>query len=116
MNEPVDLQALLTRARGRSNGRLALFALINLGLLDSLADGLLSPEQAVRVFYNYQNCLFVRQRVRGRAASEIMGRGVQLPDLFEALPTGEARREFQRELNRMRALCLGILRQKRRVA
>ena len=38
------------------------------------------------------------------------------PDLFEALPTAEAQREFQRELTTMRALCLKLLEQKRLVA
>jgi len=49
-------------------------------------------------------------------ADAVMSHGVQLPDLFEALPTAEAQREFQRELATMRALCLKLLEQKRLVA
>ena len=36
---------------------------------------------------------------------KVMSHGVQLPDLFEALPADEAHRQFQRELGTMRALC-----------
>ena len=36
---------------------------------------------------------------------KVMSHGVQLPDLFEALPADEAHRQFQRELATMRALC-----------
>ena len=42
--------------------------------------------------------------------------GVQLPDLFEALPPEEAQREFQRELAVMRALCLKLVEDQRLVA
>ena len=45
-----------------------------------------------------------------------MSHGVQLPDLFEALPTKEAHREFQRELATMRSLCLKLLEGKQLVA
>jgi len=38
-----------------------------------------------------------------------MSRGVQLPDVFEALPTEEAQQEFQRELAEMRSLSLKLL-------
>jgi len=36
---------------------------------------------------------------------KVMSHGVQLPDLFDALPADEAHRQFQRELATMRALC-----------
>ncbi len=45
-----------------------------------------------------------------------MGRGVQLPDLFEALPAEQAQRECQRELAAMRAACLKLLERRRFVA
>jgi hypothetical protein len=45
-----------------------------------------------------------------------MSHGVQLPDLFEALPMAEAQREFQRELAIMRTLCLKLLEQKQLMA
>ena len=60
--------------------------------------------------------LFVRKRLRVRAADQIMSHGVQLPDLFDALPTDQAQREFNRELSKLRNLCLGLLGQKRSAA
>jgi uncharacterized protein involved in exopolysaccharide biosynthesis len=51
-----------------------------------------------------------------KAADEVMSRGVQLPDLFEALPAEQAQREFQRELAAMRSLCLQLLQRRRSVA
>ena len=51
----------------------------------------------------------MRQHLRERLADEVMSHGVQLPDLFEALPAQAAQREFQRELATMRALCLTLL-------
>jgi hypothetical protein len=60
--------------------------------------------------------LFVRNQLRSKVADKIMGHGVQLPDLFDALPIEEAHREFHRELAIMRALCLKLLEEKRLVA
>jgi hypothetical protein len=45
-----------------------------------------------------------------------MSRGVQLPDLFDVLPTEEAHRELQRELVTMRSLCLKLLEDQQLVA
>jgi hypothetical protein len=45
-----------------------------------------------------------------------MSHGVQLPDLFDALPPEAAVREFQHELSAMRSLCLKILETKKLVA
>ncbi|HZF37568.1 MAG TPA: hypothetical protein VE715_01985, partial [Blastocatellia bacterium] len=89
--------------------QLALFALLNLGLVESLASGSISAADAVRIFFHAENCLFVRQRLRDRTADEVMSRGTQLPDLFDALPPKEAQREFQRELTAIRSLCLSLL-------
>jgi hypothetical protein len=41
-----------------------------------------------------------------------MSRGVQLSDLFDALPATTAQREFQRELAKMQSLCLTLLEQR----
>jgi hypothetical protein len=60
--------------------------------------------------------LFIRKRLRNKLADELMGAGVQLPDLFAALPAQEAQRQFQRELAAMRSLCLKLLENKRLVA
>lgn len=95
---------------------LALFTLLTLGMIESLANGLLSATEAVRVFFHMENCLFVRKHRRDKTADTIMSHGVQLPDLFEALPREEAHREFQRELATMRTLCLKLLEEKQLVA
>lgn len=104
---------LLSKVPGNPPQQLELFALVNLGLVQSLASGLLSPAEAVKRFYHADNCLYVHKHLRRREANTIMSRGVQLPDLFECLPAEEARREFYRELETMRALCLKLLGEKR---
>src|SRR6266481_1363371 len=114
MSQRVDLRALLP-ASGEVRQQLTLFALVNLGLIESLADGLLSAADAVRLFYNADNGLFVRKQLRAKVADEIMSRGAQLPDLFDVLPVKEAHREFLRELAAMRALCARLLEEKRKV-
>jgi hypothetical protein len=103
----------LARAPTRS---LFIFASLNLGIIELLADGLLSATDAVRLFYNADNCLFVRRKLPGKLADKIMSHGVQLPDLFDALPADEAHRQFQRELATMRALCSKLLKDKQLVA
>jgi len=116
MYHSMSLQALLAASHESPGQRLALFALLTLGMLESLAHGLLSATDALRVFFHAENCLFVRKHLRDKTADAVMSHGVQLPDLFEALPTAEAQREFQRELATMRALCLKLLEQKQLVA
>jgi hypothetical protein len=104
---------LLSKVPGNPPQQLELFALVNLGLVQSLASGLLSPAEAVKRFYHADNCLYVQRHLRRREANAIISRGVQLPDLFECLPAEEARREFYRALETMRALCLKLLGEKR---
>lgn len=116
MNESMNLRALLAASAKKPLQAKALFALLNLGIVESLANGLLSATDAVRLFFHVENCLFVRKQVRDKTVDEIMSRGVQLPDLFEALPADEAQREFQRELAKMRSLCLKLLEKKSLVA
>jgi hypothetical protein len=116
MHHNMSLQAILAASPASPGQRLALFALLTLGLLESLAHGLLSATDALQVFFHADNCLFVRKHLRDKTAEAVMSHGVQLPDLFEALPMAEAQREFQRELAIMRALCLKLLEQKRLVA
>ena len=103
----------LSKVPGNPPQHLELFALVNLGLVQSLTSGLLSPSEAVKRFYHADNCLYVQRRLRRREANAIMSRGVQLPDIFECLPAEEARREFYHELETMRALCLKLLGEKR---
>jgi hypothetical protein len=107
----MSLQALLAASRESPGQRVALFALLTLGILETLAHGLLSATDALRVFFHAENGLFIRNHLRDKTADAVMSHGVQLPDLFEALPTAEAQREFQRELATMRSLCLKLLEQ-----
>jgi hypothetical protein len=116
MKERIDLKTVLGGARRSRSERAALFALINLGIVESLTNGLISAADALQVFFHAENCLFVRKELRVKAADEIMSHGVQLPDLFDALPADQAQREFNRELATIRNLCLRLLGQKRSAA
>ena len=93
---------------GRSQ-QLQLFALLNLGMIQSLTSGVLSATEAVRHFYHADNCLYIREVVRDSVADSIMSHGVQLPDIFDCLPAEEAQREFLHELETIRSLSLKIL-------
>lgn len=112
----MKLDILLATSRKSRPGQLALFALLNLGMIESLANGAIGAADALRVFFHADNCLFVRKELRDKTADEIMSRGAQLADLFDILPTEEGRREFQHELAAMRSLCLKLLEKKRMVA
>jgi hypothetical protein len=116
MTERIDLAALLEGSGRTRPEQVALFALINLGIVESLSSGLISAAESLRIFSHAENCLFVRRKLRVKAADQIMSRGVQLPDLFDTLPTDEAQREFNGELAKLRNLCLGLLGQKRSAA
>jgi hypothetical protein len=116
MRDSIDLSQLLAGIADDAPRRLGVFALLGLGIVESLANGALSSADAVRVFFGAQNCLYVRKKLRDDLADEIMSHGVQLPDLFEALSEQEAQREFQRELGTMRSLCLRLLDLHRAVA
>ena len=116
MNSNVSLKTLLAASDEMPAPQLVLFALLSLGIIESLANGLLSATNALRIFSHTENCLFVRKQLRDKTADAIMSHGVQLPDLFDVLPREEAHREFQRELATMRALCLKLLEEKQLVA
>jgi hypothetical protein len=92
---------------------MAVFAVLCLGLLDCLAAGSLTLTDAIPAFFHAKNCRFVRSKLRDKRADEVMGRGVQLPDLFDALPAEEAYREFQHELLAMKALCHDLIQAER---
>jgi hypothetical protein len=100
---------LLSAVPGKPPQQLEFFALVNLGLVQSLSSGVLTPTDALERFYHAENCLYVQKHLRKREANAIMSHGVQLPDLFEALPAEEARREFYHELETIRILCLKLL-------
>lgn len=105
----MNLKTLLTEVDKAPEQRLALFALLSLGILDSLNNGLITAADTLRLFFHADNCLFLHQQLRDRVANEIMSRGVQLADLFDILPAEQAQREFQRELAAMRSLALRLL-------
>ena len=115
MKQPVDLQMLLSHATDK-NQQIVSFALLPLGIVEALASGATTASRAVELFFHADNCLFVRKQLRQKTADEIMSRGVQLPDLFDALSAEEAQQEFQRELAVMRLLCLKLLEDKQLAA
>lgn len=102
-------RVVLSELRGNLPQQVDLFALVNLGLVQSLASGVLSPTEALERFYHVDNCLYVQKRFRRKEANAIMSHGIQLADLFDCLPAEVARREFYRELEAIRALCLRLL-------
>jgi len=109
MKQNKQTRIILSEITGDLAQQLRFFALLNLGMAQSLAGGIISAAEAIRLFYNVENCLYVRERFRNKHANAIMSRGVQLPDLFEALPAEEAAREFLSELETMRSLCMKLL-------
>lgn len=114
MNHRIELEAQLSAVEG-AVARLSVFALLNLGVVDSLANGRIGVAEALRSFYHADNCLYVKHNLASKA-SRVMAHGVQLPDLFDALPPGDAQREFLHELSVMRGLCLGLIEEGRLVA
>jgi hypothetical protein len=109
MRQSYRLRSILSDASDDLPQQLELFALVHLGLVQSLARGVLSATEAVQRFYNSDNCLYVHRHLRNHEANAIMSHGVQLPDLFDSLSPEEAQREFYRELETMRSLCLKLL-------
>jgi hypothetical protein len=78
-------------------------------MVQSLVSGVISASEVIQLFYNAENCLYVREHFRNKRVNAIMSHGVQLPDLFEALPAAEASREFFHELETTRSLCMNLL-------
>ena len=116
MKKQLRLQDLLAAPEMSRSQRLKLFALVTLGMLDSMTRGVLSADEATRLFFHADNGLFVRRQLRSKLADRIMSHGVQLADLFAALSPDTALRETHRELNVMRSLCSKLLESKRLVA
>lgn len=121
---PIDLEGLLGTASGMSAKRPEVFALIVLGLLDSLESGVLNCSEVVPLFFHAANCRFVESHLPCADAIEVMGRGSQLPDLYDALDSTEADRELSAQADRelaseiaaMRSRCLAMLADGRLVA
>ncbi len=108
MTESIDRQTFLSQA-GKKRQKITSFALLCLGIIESLANGLISATDAVRFFFHADNWLFVQKHLKEKIAIRIMSHGVQLPDLLEALPAEEAQREFQHELTIIHTQCLKLL-------
>jgi hypothetical protein len=115
MNHVIVLKDMLAGS-GRAKEKAVSIALLCLGIVESLSSGAISASEAVRYFFHADNCLYVRKHFKEKSLDELMSRGVQLPDLFEALPPEEANRECHRELTIMRSLCLKLLEEKQAVA
>ncbi len=112
----LELESLFSAMIPERADQIRFFALINLGLIESLANGSIGATEAVKRFYFADNCLFVRKVLKDKTADQIMGHGVQLPDLFDCLPVEEAQREFLHELAIMRRLGLELMDSQRRAA
>ncbi len=100
---------ILSDVNGSQAQQLELFALLNLGITQSLASGVISATEAIQYFYHADNCLYAQKHLSSKEAGVIMSHGVQLPDLFDSLPADEAQREFFHELEKIRSLCLRLL-------
>lgn len=100
---------VLSDVSGSPTQQLELFALLNLGIAQSLTSGVLSATEAIQRFYHADNCLYVQKHLRSKEANAIMSHGVQLPDLLDCLPAEEAQREFFHELETIRSLCSQLL-------
>ena len=109
MESAIRLNAILADATGNHHDRLTIFAVVNLGIIESLANGSFSAKDVVLSFFNADNCLYVRKHLKDRLADKIMSHGVQLPDLFDVLPLEEAQRQFLHELNVMRSICFQLI-------
>ncbi len=109
MNLTIRLSEILSADEQTAAGRRAVFALLALGVIDALATGVLTPTEATYRFFNADNCGYVRRKLRGRLADDVMGRGVQLSDLFDILPPEQANSSFRRELETMRENCRRLL-------
>jgi hypothetical protein len=115
MKYAIDLSNLLSSETGATARQLESFALLSLGVIESLLNGSFKAEDSIRFFFHAQNCHYIR-KLKNKYADEIMGRGVQLADLFDALPPDQAQGEFERELGVMRALCARLLKKRQLVA
>ena|SRR5689334_21729891 len=104
------LETLLDESGRTRAQKLAALATVNLGVVEALSNGAMQPDDATAAFFNAENCLWVHRRLKSSAADEIMSRGVQLGDLFEALPPSKAKIEFAKELKTIRRLCVSLLR------
>lgn len=90
MKREAQQNILVSKFTGTTSQQLEMFALVNLGILQSLSCGILTPSAAIERFYNGANCLHVKGRLRTKESQEIMSRALQLADLFDTLNAEEA--------------------------
>jgi hypothetical protein len=109
MESTIRLDAILTVASDSPEGRLTIFAVVTLGIIESLANGSLNAKDVIPLFFNGDNCLHVRKHLKNKLADRIMSHGVQLPDLFDILPLEEAQRQFLHELSVMKSSCFQLI-------
>ena len=104
---------LARQVEAQEDGGRILLPIIVLGILESLENGRLTPTEAIQGFFNAENCNFVEKSIKNKTARDIMARGIQLADLFDALPSEEALQEFHREIAKIRELCLELIGEQR---
>lgn len=104
----LNISSLLD-ASERGASRLSLLALLTLGVVESLLSGQINANEAVQLYFNFDNCMAAKKQVRNKILDEIMSRGSQLPDIIEILPPDKSQQQFQVELNRIRDLCHKLL-------
>ena len=114
MKPRIELSSLLSQATDKE--KVASFALLALGVTESLDSGALTASEVIQVFFHIDNCLFAKEQIAEKVADDIMSRGVQLADIFTALPAEKAQQEFQRELNTLHLLCLTLLEERQLAA
>jgi hypothetical protein len=112
----MQLKDLLAGLGEERSAQTTAFATITLGVVELLANGSMSAADAVRTYFNADNCLYVKKRLKVKLADRVMSHGVQLPDLFDCLTVEEAQREFLHELAAIKALCIKLIESQRLAA
>ncbi len=115
MKHIINLQILLSQTTDKDQ-QITAFALLCLGIIDSLINDLINGTEALRVFFHAENCMFVQKNLKEKIADQIMSHGVQLPDLFDTIPAEEAQREYQQELAKLHSLCMKLIENKKLAA
>ena len=68
MKQIHPFRVVLSELSGSLAQRLELFALVNLGLVQSMASGVLTPTEGVERFYHAKNSLYVQKHFRRKEA------------------------------------------------
>lgn len=105
----INLRTMIPSPGTDLSGARAAFALIALGVIETIELGLLDTESAIPFFFHADNALFVRKEMRDKLAADVIGRGLQLSDLFTVLEPADANRALREQLAAMRAACRSLL-------